>query len=154
MEKIKSDFDRHFQDFALLEPIATFMCFPFGDEHEVDSLASDMGELFQMNPSALGDEILALQTDIQMKARASGQFWNLLAEDKYPNIRKCATSLTALFGSTYLCESAFSQMKIIKSKHRSTITNDNLEACLRLGISSYCPVYAKLSDSIQCKSSE
>lgn len=74
MKKIKSDFDRRFQDFALLEPVATFMCFPFGDEHEVDSLASDLGKLFQMNPSALEDEVLALQTDIQVKARASGQF--------------------------------------------------------------------------------
>jgi len=80
------------------------MCFPFGDEHEVDSLASDMGKLFQMNPSALEDETLALQTDIQVKARARGQFWNLLDEEKDPNIRKWATSLTALFGSTYLCE--------------------------------------------------
>ncbi|XP_057190131.1 general transcription factor II-I repeat domain-containing protein 2-like [Triplophysa rosa] len=154
IEKVRSDFDKRFQDFALLEPVATFMCFPFRDEHEVESLATDMGKLFQMNPSALENEILALQTDIEVKARASGQFWDLLAEEKYPNIRKCATSLTALFGSTYLCESAFSHMKIIKSKHRSTMTNDNLEACLRLATSSYCPNYAKLSDSIQCKSSE
>lgn len=71
----------------LLEQVTKFMCFPFGDEHEVDSLASNMGKQFQMNPSALEDKILALQTDIQVKARASGQFWNL-AEDKYPNIRK------------------------------------------------------------------
>jgi len=63
------------------------MCFPFGDEHEVDSLASDMGKLFQMNPSALEDDTLALQTDIQVKARARGQFWNLLDEEKDPNIK-------------------------------------------------------------------
>ena len=37
------------------------------------------------------------------------------------------TSLTALFGSTYLCESAFSHVTIIKSKYRSTITDDHLE---------------------------
>lgn len=53
-----------------------------------------------------------------------------------------------------VCESAFSHMKIIKSKYRSTMTDDHLEACLRLATSSYCPDYAALADSIQCKSSE
>ncbi|KAL7402366.1 hypothetical protein ABVT39_013901 [Epinephelus coioides] len=149
-----SEFDRRFQDFALLEPVATFMCYPFQEDAEVVSLASKVATLFHLNSSGVEDEILTLQVDIQLKARAHGQFWNLLTEDKYPNIRKCATFLTALFGSTYLCESAFSHMKIIKSKYRSTMTDEHLEVCLRLAISSYCPDYASLADSIQCKSSE
>jgi len=32
-------------------------------------------------------------------------FWKLLVEEKYPSLRRCALNLTALFGSTYLCES-------------------------------------------------
>ncbi|XP_073332444.1 GTPase IMAP family member 8-like [Pagrus major] len=44
--------------------------------------------------------------------------------------------------------------KIIKSKYRSTMTDDHLEVCLRLAVSSYCPDYASLADSIQCKSSD
>ena len=64
-------------------------------------------------------------------------------------IRKCATSLTALFGSTYLCQSAFSHMKIINSKFGSTMTDGHLEACLRLATSTYCPDYETLADSIQ-----
>lgn len=72
----------------------------------------------------------------------------------YPNMRKCDSFLTAVFGSTYLCESAFSHMKIIKSKYRSTMTDDHLEMCLRMAVSSYCSDCATLADSIQCKSSE
>ena len=34
-----SVFDKRFQDFALLEPVATFMCYPFRQDVEVDSLA-------------------------------------------------------------------------------------------------------------------
>ena len=109
-----SEFDNHFQDFALLEPVATFMCYPFREDIKVDSLASKIATLFHLNLSGVEDAILTLQADIQLKSRAHGQFWNLLTEEKYPNMRKCATSLTALSGSTYLCESAFSQ-KIIKS---------------------------------------
>ena len=99
---IVSEFDKRFQDFALLEPVATFMCYPFQEDVEVDSLASKIATLFHLNSSGVEDEMLTLQADIQLKARAHGQFWNLLTEEKYPNMRKCATFLTALFGSTYL----------------------------------------------------
>ena len=56
--------------------------------------------------------------------------------------------LSSLSILLYLCESAFSHMKIIKSNYNSTLTDDHLEANLRLAISSYC------LDSIQCKLSD
>ena len=149
-----SEFHRRFQDFALLVPVATFMCYPFQEDVVVVSLASKITTLFHLSSSEVEDKILTLQADLQIKARAHGQFWNLLIEDKYRNIRKCATFLSALFGSTYLCESAFSYMKIIKSKNRSIMTDEHLEVCLRLAISSYCPDNASLADFIKCKSSE
>ncbi|KAM4555068.1 general transcription factor II-I repeat domain-containing protein 2-like [Odontesthes bonariensis] len=148
-----AEFDRRFQDFTLLEPVAEFMAYPFRDDADIDALSSKIATLFQLNSCGVEDEILNLQSDIELKSRAHGQFWNLLSEIKYPNIRKCATSLTALFGSTYLCESTFSHMKIIKSQYRSTMTDEHLEACLRLAVSSYRPDYASLADSMQCKSS-
>ncbi|XP_068121767.1 general transcription factor II-I repeat domain-containing protein 2A-like [Hyperolius riggenbachi] len=149
-----SEFDRRFLDFAVIEPVATFMCYPFCNEADIDSLALKISTLFHFNPSKVEDEMLTLQADIELKSRATGKFWNLLMEEKYPHLRKCAISLTALFGSTYLCESAFSHMKIVKSKFRSTLTDEHLDVCLRLAISSYCPDYASLADSIQCKSSD
>lgn len=82
-----------------------------------------------------------------------GLDWHLLLEQKYPNLRRCAFNLTALFGSTCLCEAAFSHMKIIKSKYWSTMTDDHLVACLRLATSSYCPDYEKLASSSQCQRS-
>lgn len=66
-----------FQDFSLLEPVATFMCYPFQEDDEVDSLASNIAALFHMNSSGVEDEILTLRTDIELKSRARGQFWNL-----------------------------------------------------------------------------
>ncbi|XP_014773229.1 uncharacterized protein LOC106871341 [Octopus bimaculoides] len=97
-----SEFDKRFQDFASLKPVATFMCYLFQEDAEVDPLASKIATLFHLNSSGVEDEILTLQADIQLKSRVHGQFWNLLTEEKYPNMRKCATSLTALFNSTYL----------------------------------------------------
>ena len=118
IDKCLSEFDKRFQDFSLLKLVATFMCYPFRKDTDIDSLALKIATLFHLNSSGVEDEILALQAGIELKSRAHGQFWNLLTEVKYPNMRKCATSLTALFDSTYLCESAFSHMKIIKNKYR------------------------------------
>ena len=53
----------------------------------------------------------------------------------------------------YLSKLTFSYMKI-KSKYQFTMTDDYLETCLGLATNSYCPDYATLTHSIQCKSSE
>lgn len=57
IENCLSDFDKMFQDFALLQPISTFMCYPFRKDVEVDLLTSHIATLFHLNPSALDDEI-------------------------------------------------------------------------------------------------
>ena len=115
-----------------------------------DLLASRIAALFHLNTSAVEDEILIVQHDIELNSRAHGQYGSLLTKEKYPNIRKCATSLTILFHSAYLCQSAFPTFP----KKRSTIADVYLEACMRLAPSSFCPDYATLADFIQCKSSE
>ena len=62
-----------------------------------------MATLFNMNTSEVVNEILKLQNDMQIKSMATeGSFWNLLSEEKYPNVRKCYMYLTAFFGSSYL----------------------------------------------------
>ena len=107
-----SEFDKRFQEFSLLEPVATFMCCLFREDAGVDLLASKIATLFHLNSSGVEDEILTLQADIKLKSRAYGQFWNLLTEVKSPNMKKCATSWNTLLNSTYLYELAFYHMKI------------------------------------------
>lgn len=154
VQNLVSDFDRRFQDIAAIEPVATYMCFPFGKDTDVEDVASKMATLFNMNTSEVENEMLKLQNDIQIKSMATGgSFWKLLREEKYPNVRKCAMYLTAFFGSTYLCESTFSHMKHIKSKYRSTLTDEHLDTCCRLAVTTYSPNYTKLADNMQCQSS-
>ncbi|XP_067937246.1 general transcription factor II-I repeat domain-containing protein 2A-like [Watersipora subatra] len=154
VQSISSEFDKRFNDFASVEPVATYMCFPFATDIDVEDIAFKMGALFQLDTTALENEIVSLQNDIEMKSRATTErekLWGLLLEEKYPNIRRCAFNLSACFGSTYLCESAFSYMKIIKSKYRSTMTDDHLLACMRLATTCYYPDYKKLAASSQCQ---
>ncbi|GFV59406.1 transposable element Tc3 transposase [Trichonephila clavipes] len=67
-------------------------------------------------------------------------------EAKYPNLKKVAFHLALFFGSTYLCESAFSTMNIIKNTYRSRLTDDHLESSARLTVSNYIPRYSSLTD--------
>ncbi|XP_051520885.1 general transcription factor II-I repeat domain-containing protein 2A-like [Myxocyprinus asiaticus] len=116
VQSILFEFERRFTDFSSIEPDASYLCFPFGPSIDVDCIASKIISMFHLDSSAVENEILTLQNDIEIKSRATpgmnGEFWNLLPEQKYTS---CAFNLTALFGSTYLCECAFSHKKIIKS---------------------------------------
>ena len=153
VESIVSEFDKRFTDFSAIEPVASYMCFPFGNV-DVDDITPRVASLCNLDSSSVEDEIITLQNDIEIKSRATkqgtkGEFWGLLMPEKYPNLRKCAMKITALFGSTYLCESAFSHMKFIKSKYRATMTDEHLEACLKLATSSYNPDFEKLASYSQ-----
>lgn len=74
--------------------------------------------------------------------------WNSLPEC-YNEVKKLAFGVLTIFGSTYSCEQAFSCINIIKSKVRSQLTNKNLEACLKLKITSYEPDLTELSKNMQ-----
>jgi hypothetical protein len=61
------------------------------------------------------------------------------------SVRSLALRLTAFFGSTYLCEEAFFQMKILKSRYRSRLTDECSKYYLHLCLSNYEHTFSKLS---------
>ena len=86
------------------------MCFSFATDINVEDIASKIEALFQLNITAMENEMLSLQNDIEMKSRALTErekIWKLLSEEKYPNIKICAFYILSCFGSTYLCKSVF-----------------------------------------------
>ena len=46
VQSLSSEFDKRFIDFASVEPIATYMCFPFATDIDVKDIASKIGSLF------------------------------------------------------------------------------------------------------------
>lgn len=58
-------------------------------------------------------------------------FWSKVSTNKYPKVVDKVMLLMSMFGST--CESVFSDLKIIKSKHRNSVSNEHLEYLLKLG---------------------
>lgn len=57
------------------------------------------------------------------------------------------------FGSTYLPESSFSDMGIIKSDAMNRLTNEHINQCLKISVSSYSPDFKKIAKSTQCQRS-
>uniref|UniRef100_A0A8C1R9U2 HAT C-terminal dimerisation domain-containing protein n=1 Tax=Cyprinus carpio TaxID=7962 RepID=A0A8C1R9U2_CYPCA len=131
LEKLTSEFNRRFQELNDIQEVQVF----------------DL-------PIGVDMEIIELQNDIELKARSrDSDFWGLVNTEKFPLLSSCARKVKAYFGSTYLCEMAFSQMKIIKSKNRSCLTNRHLTDCVRLAVSNYEPDYRALADSVQSQPS-
>lgn len=148
IERIINEFEHRFQDFKKIEPILMFMSFPFGN-NDVEEISSKISIFFDMDYSKIENEIIAINSDIFIKARASeNSYWGLLHEDKYPLMRDIALQLTAYFG-----ESTFSHMKLIKSKYRSTLTDEHLKMCLHLAVTRYVPSFDQLADKMQCHAS-
>jgi hypothetical protein len=105
-------------------------------------------------PAQLQLEICDLQADpvwSTMKEKGMDLF-KILPEKTYPQLREVGLRMSSMFGSTYLCESTFSNMKLIKSHYRCSLADESLHF-LRLGttnITVNIPALVKESDSPQC----
>jgi len=88
-------------------------------------------------PDKLQVELIYLQNDHVLKekyrtAKNIVLFYEGLHRERFPQLCNQAWRVISMFGSTYLCEGMFSLMKFIKSRVRSSLTEENLSASLRL----------------------
>ncbi|XP_060881571.1 EPM2A-interacting protein 1-like [Metopolophium dirhodum] len=129
------------------------MSFPFSETNNIENISTQISNLFYIDSTKFESEIIKIKSDIFLKARGSEtNFWNLLSEEKYPSLRNVTLQLHTYFGSIYLCKTAFSHMKMIKTKFQSTLSDDHLEQCLQLAVSNYSPDYDQLL-TMQCHTS-
>lgn len=107
-------------------------------------------------PAPLQMELIDLQFNTMLKTKFQSttlkDFYQELPNDTFPLLRKHAAFILALFGSTYLCEQAFSKMTLVKTKLRSRLTESNLHANLRVALAvDLKPDIAKLVKNKQCQ---
>jgi len=78
-------------------------------------------------------EICDLQADpfLSSRSKTGVDFWKVVHQERFPNLCSLALRLTSMFGSAYICERAFSTMKIVKSTFRSRITDKLLVELMR-----------------------
>ena len=114
-------------------------------------MAACIADFVQGKTEELELEMLDLKYDILQKSSISEDFWNTVDREKFPFLKKAAYKIESFFGSTYLCESLFSNMNLIKSRYRSRLTDYHLYDCLLTGLSSYSSNYEALANDMQCQ---
>ena len=127
--RLQEEFDHRFADFKTHR--ATFQIF-------ADPFSFDV----QDAPPVLQMELIDLQCNSVLKAKFRevsgkedklGQFLREL-NPSFPELSRMFKRTMCLFGSTYLCEKLFSNFN--KSKYRSRLTDDHLQAILRVSTAS------------------
>ncbi|XP_076058573.1 general transcription factor II-I repeat domain-containing protein 2B-like [Oratosquilla oratoria] len=110
-----------------------------------------------MEPARVSDleiEIITLQSDLELKSKANHpEFWALVVLEKFLLLKEVYQRLRSHFGSTYMCESGFSTIKILKSKYRSRLTDSHLNDCMRMAVTNYTPEISKLAEGLQSQHS-
>ncbi|XP_023211413.1 zinc finger BED domain-containing protein 5-like, partial [Centruroides sculpturatus] len=95
------------------------------------------------------EQLLQLSCDTSLKLRFDKdklfQFWSNVSQE-YPAISTTALKVLLPFTTSYLCETGFSAVAVIKSKYRSQI---NLEKKMRVAISKLQPRFEKLCSEKQ-----
>ncbi|CAB4064544.1 ICK [Lepeophtheirus salmonis] len=89
-----------------------------------------------------------------MSQQHSLHFWSLVDPENYKGIHQARLKISALFGLVYLCEAAFSDMNVIKSKFRTRLTNEHFNECIRVNLRAYTPAYISMVDSIHSELSK
>ncbi|MBN3313135.1 GTD2B protein, partial [Atractosteus spatula] len=118
LDRLAEEFNRQFQELNHIEDIVTFISNPFLAT-EIEDLSAKFQQYF-MFPSGVDMIII----DLEMKGRSRDKvFWWLVNSERYPLLSSCALKVKAFFGSTYICEMTFSQMKIVKSKYHTCLTD-------------------------------
>lgn len=109
--------------------------------NDIESLKSSvllynnpLGASIEDQPPDLQLELCDLQADMFLITRQEKgpEFFKLLSKKKFPNLRDFGLKMTSMFGSTYICESAFSYKKYIKNPNRSNLTDSTLRHIMRL----------------------
>ncbi|XP_063800779.1 general transcription factor II-I repeat domain-containing protein 2B-like isoform X3 [Pseudophryne corroboree] len=125
IETLIENFNRRYHEFNDLNPSLKL----FNNPLTIDIVSADTH--YQM-------ELCELQADLFLTSRAETAipFFKLLPRDRYPNLKDLGMKIACMFGSTYICEKAFSDLNHIKSKYRNNISNRTLLQALRLSTTS------------------
>ena len=119
-------FDIRFAEFKVLQPQFQLLSTPFAVQID------DVAEELQM-------ELAEFQSDTFLKQKHADvgipKFYSFLSRERFPRLLSATARIIAMFGSTYVCEQFFSSMKVNKSVIRSRLTDEHLQATLRVATS-------------------
>ena len=163
LSQLLAQFSNRFQEFQHFGPVFVFLIQPEVcmdiDLSIFEWLEVDMFqmELIDLKTSTLyGTKFSELRKSIELsnddQATLILECWDSLPS-KFRTLERIAKAFLSAFGSTYVCEQIFSQMKNILSPNRNSLTVDNSEACIVLKVTNFEPDISKLSSAAQAQGS-
>ena len=108
----------------------------FSDLDKIEDDVLLFQNLFSCNPSdtpsELQLELIDLQANGLLKEKHREgkllEFYRCLPNDEFLKLKKFASGMASMFGTTYVGEQTFSKMKNVKSEHRTRLTDEHLKA--------------------------
>ena len=141
---LKGDFETRFSEVRKHEDLCRLTENPFAANE------FSVREEFQM-------EVIEMKADSALRRLFSEKtlldFYKVLPRETYSKLRQLGLRIFCLFGSTFLCEHTFSIMKNLKTPVRNRMTDEHLQAVLRLKVTSLQPDIDQLASCIQIQKS-
>ncbi|XP_076850343.1 general transcription factor II-I repeat domain-containing protein 2A-like [Brachyhypopomus gauderio] len=145
--KLQEEFDHRFADFKTHR--ATFHI--FADPFSFDGKDAPPELQMELIDRQCNSELKAKFKEVSGKAVKLGHFLKELPPT-FPELSRMFKRTMCHFGSTYLCEKLFSTMNFNKSKFQSKLTDEHLQAILRVSVaSSLKPDVAQLCKMKRCQ---
>ena len=151
LQNLLEDFQNRFKDLLALKSTLGFIINPFLIDVTSDGCPIPSNMLKEISHFEM--ELLDLQEDQKLlmfhETLTYLDFWKIVPEVKYPQLKKISIKFTSIFGSTYTCESLLSTLSFVKSKYRANLTSDHLSELLRTATTSLKPDFKKLTSKVQ-----
>ena len=139
IDSLKNNFATRFDDFSIPHEVMRFVEDPFCVNIEADFAMKAKELITSLDEAPLQLELIDIQSseDLRQSLQQAGfeKFWtHEVSQEKFPLSRGLALFLLTMFGSTYTCESSFSHMNAIKTHNRISLTDQHLQHCLRIAL--------------------
>ncbi|KAK9528354.1 hypothetical protein VZT92_012523 [Zoarces viviparus] len=112
------------------------------------SLNEDLERIVRQKAELASKHMWTEMKKLQPEDQLIIKTWNALPVT-YDTLKRVSIAVLTMFGSTYSCEQSFSHLKNIKSNLRSRLTDESLNACMKLNLTKYQPDYKAISKSMQ-----
>ena len=126
LETLRESFMLRFRDLQMKRPQISFLVYPFN--FETDSLKAPL-----VTDEATSElEMINRCEEEKLKPplrEGTTEFWKSVPMENYLSIKRAALEVLLMFGSTYVCESVFSTLNHMKSRHRFVLNDTVMKGC-------------------------
>lgn len=148
VKRLKENFSSRFDDFNVGKEVIRFILNPFSSVFS--NLSSNFMKMFpDIEEAQIQLELIDLKQSSVLKDKFddSGvtQFWIDLQQGEYPLLKRCSIDVLTMFGSTYICESAFSKQFLSKFDTRAPS-----KFFTYFALTSYEPDFIEICKKMKC----